>query len=279
MRRQPRESPIRIVPRPNAEVQQHQSRQRSPSGVASHARMPRTSGSHAQTPPTNAPPTRPPPGRLGRTREPRKLTDNLQEDEYLTTVTLLRPDGKDWVELPNALVSPRWTGSYLSPETVEAMPYLPRNLTNNELHTSVTPRGPNRDDKVVAVWMKLEESEVTEEMLVALPILNKWGLGVSVIIGKPLIEAMCHSASRHPSGDAQYVNTDEAAVMPIFDMNQAASYYYNAENRGGIDAYIDPNVYWGQNDAMNYDLTGVGAGIPVGYTGTLFLGEAQGWLA
>ncbi|KAM7207517.1 hypothetical protein V8F20_002203 [Naviculisporaceae sp. PSN 640] len=269
--RPPRENPVQIVPRPESGDGQPPSRRRSPTGVAtaSRANITRTPARPAQAA-TNATQTERPAGRSGRIRPPRKLTENLQEGEFLTPIAFLDPDGgKFWATLRNeALVSPHWPKTYITPETVQTMGYRPRNLTEAELHTSVTPRGQNRDDKGVMVWIKLED---IEPQLVFVPVLNKWGLGVSMVIGKPLLEALCRLADSHPNDDTRYVYTDQGATMPIYDMDPTGwSYdYFNDDVEEGTGALMDPNVYLGTDSTINYDLMAVGTGIPVDYTETL----------
>ncbi|KAM7199464.1 hypothetical protein V8F33_004491 [Rhypophila sp. PSN 637] len=265
----PREVPIEIIPRPQ-ENGQHGKRRRSSTPTAgASAQIARLRTPGYQAPPSADTSRDHGPKRLRQPRPPRKLTDNLKEGEFLIDVTLLAPNGS-WVKVINCLLTPHWKHSFILPETVEAFSYEPTILKDADSRTSVTPRGENRDNRLVGFYMELNEMNIPEHMIV-LPIFNKMGLGVSLILGKPFIEAFYGPGNWPPSADTRYVSLDRVAdSMPIYDMNQAAWHHglYNDDDGGGIQASMDPNVYLSgvEINAINHDLTAVGAGIPADYS-------------
>lgn len=174
----------------------------------------------------------------------------------------------NWVTLPG-LISPYWDRSYIFPETVEAVNYVPSTLS--ESHISATPRGPNRDDRSVGLYIEVREMGIPVR-LVILPVFNRRELGVSVVLGNPFIEHW-YGPNNWPPRDGT-LSVSQVATMPS-DVDLAAWYYngYDFEYQEGMTTSDDSNVQQPQSmeyDSINYDLMAVGTGIPNGYTGTLF---------
>lgn len=175
------------------------------------------------------------------------------------------------MKLPNALISPHWRHSFLPTATAEALGHSPSSLEGDDIWTSVTPRGPITYDKAVCSWIELGTMDLPEH-LINLPVTNKTGLGVSIILGRDYIEACYGENNWPPREDTQYVTRDASLLMSTYGIDLAASrdheYYYHDANGEEVATTMETNVNWNMaGPGMNYALTAVGTGID-SYDGT-----------
>jgi hypothetical protein len=142
-------------------------------------------------PPAVLPPM-PPRSRTSRRRRPgRRINlDELPPHERGMDATFFMPNG-EWSTWPRALVSTDWSQSGIASTVAEALGHPIDTLPGGEVHIMQSSRGRIMYNRVILLWFFLSDLDVYPS-LVWLPVLEHdlYGhLGISLVIGRPFIEA------------------------------------------------------------------------------------------
>ncbi|KAK4043123.1 hypothetical protein C8A01DRAFT_32765 [Parachaetomium inaequale] len=159
-------------------------------------------------PPAVLPPMPPRPQRTRRRRAERPLyLDNLPPHERVMEATLLMLGG-EWSGWPRALVSTDWSQSGIAAAVAESLGHPIDTLPGGQTNTFQSSRGRITYHRVVLLWFYLSDLDVYPS-LVWLPVLEHEPyshLGISMVIGRPFIEA-CFGQAWPPPPPAHHMLT------------------------------------------------------------------------
>ncbi|KAK3316241.1 hypothetical protein B0H66DRAFT_286852 [Apodospora peruviana] len=250
----PRKSPVQIIPRGNVSSAYRDThittQERLPSARSCEQASPSTSPAGQATPASSSTPkTGGTHHRARRHRGSRQInTNNLAADERLTTLKAVDALG-NWIVFPKAFISPHWPQNFIPAQTAEVLGLSPKKLEGAEIQTRITPRGRIRSTTGVVLSVELEQLNLPRHLL-KLPVLETDDLGVSIIIGKPLIDWFY--PNNWPPSEPTYVLPGFASYThPVHLDAWPDNFYHVAYVDNDENAAADTNIHG--DVAINYD--------------------------